>query len=73
MDVSVIVLGVIVLATFVLHAHTLRSHATERERLVQLAVARDGREYAQIRRASGETPAPVESAPVPDVQIGMGG
>lgn len=73
MDPAVGVLAVIVLATFVLHAHTLRSHAIERERLTQLAVAKDGREYATLRRASAEAKPAVEKAPGPDVLIGQGG
>lgn len=74
MDLSPVVIGVLALAIIVLHARSLSLHATERERLVQLAVAKDGREYAQLRKASAETPAPApERAPEPEAQIGLSG
>lgn len=51
------------------HAGERRSWALERERLVHLTVARDGREFAVMRKAS--EPKPPEPAGEPEpLQIG---
>lgn len=70
---ALIVLGMVAVATLVLHARTLSAHAVERERLTQLAVAKDGREYAQLRKASAEPAPPKEHEPADEyVQVGLG-
>lgn len=42
------------------------------ERITQLAAARDGREYAVIRKASEPRPEPQEPAEEPYAQVGLG-
>lgn len=52
------------------HDRAHRAWAAERERLVQLTVARDGREYAVLRKASEPAPPPPEPAAPEPLQIG---
>lgn len=55
------------------HERARAADALERERLTHLAVARDGREYAVIRKASApKAPEPQEPAEEPGIQVGLG-
>lgn len=67
----VAVLAVVVILLQREHAAERRAWAAERERLTQLVAARDGREFAQIRRAV--EPKPVEPKPEEPVMVGLGG